>query len=365
MQDLILEKVRDILDNKFVTTEIVEGNDLIIDLDKIKYTITTTANQRDNKNKNITTINLGQCEEKLKEKYKISKNDSLYILKIDVIINNIQKVEYEVYYLFNKNNLTKLDLTICKNIKIDISIPIELSIDEIDIYNKSSALYNDICYTSSNDKTDKTLKDRQDDYKNNNISICEEDCDFNEYDNKNKKAICNCYTKIKLPLISEIKVDKEKLFSNFKNINNIGNFIMLKCFMLLFDKKNFLKNSANYLVIILFTINIITLFVFVCYDYLKIKQLLIKFTNKKEANKQKVINRKNFGVNNINNKKNKLSKNNTININKEKNTILNIRKNFNHKKNKQIKLNKQNKSKLINNLNQINKNKKIFKNNNI
>ena len=32
------------------------------------------------------------------------------------MIENIQKVEYEVYYNFTKNNLTKLNLTVCKNI---------------------------------------------------------------------------------------------------------------------------------------------------------------------------------------------------------------------------------------------------------
>ena len=48
--------------------------------------------------------------------------------------------------------------------------------------------------------------------------VCEENCDFTEYNTEAKKAICSCYTKIIFPLISEIKVDKEKLFSNFKDI---------------------------------------------------------------------------------------------------------------------------------------------------
>ena len=43
----------------------------------------------------------------------------------------IQKVEYEVYYSFDKINLTKLDLSICKDIKIEtikyLIIPIHLN----------------------------------------------------------------------------------------------------------------------------------------------------------------------------------------------------------------------------------------------
>ena len=106
----------------------------------------------------------------------------------------------------------------------------DISIDELDKYNKSSGYYNDICYTlTSENGTDITLKDRQNEFKINNMSICEEDCEFTYYDNINKKAICSCFTKIKMPLISEIKVDKQKLLSNFKDIRNIANFQLIKC----------------------------------------------------------------------------------------------------------------------------------------
>ena len=81
----------------------------------------------------MTTIDLGECETKLKRKYNISSNEILYILKIDLMIENIQKVEYEVYYNFTKNNLTKLNLTVCKNIEIAISIPKEIPMNEINI----------------------------------------------------------------------------------------------------------------------------------------------------------------------------------------------------------------------------------------
>ena len=146
-QEKILKNILNLFDNGFNTTFIDEGEDVIITMDKYSYTITSTENQKNNKNKNETTINMGECETKLKEKYYISKNDSLCILKIDALINNIHKVEYEVYYQFTTNNLTKLDLSVCKNIKIDISIPIEIPKGEIDKYNMSSTLYNDICNT--------------------------------------------------------------------------------------------------------------------------------------------------------------------------------------------------------------------------
>ena len=149
IQDKVLEKIQDILNNNFETTNIEEGNDIIINADKVSYTITTSSNQKNNKDNNISTIDLGECENKLKEKYNISKNSTLYIMKVDVYIDNILKIEYDVYYPFSSNILTKLDLSICKDTKIDLSIPINLPSDELDKYNKSSDIYNNICYTPS------------------------------------------------------------------------------------------------------------------------------------------------------------------------------------------------------------------------
>ena len=270
----------------------------------------------------MTTIDLGSCEDKLKEEYNISINDSLYILKIDYFIENKLKIEYEVYYNFSSNNLTKLNLTVCKGIKIDISIPKDIPIDELDKYNKSSGFYNDICYTlTTSSGTDETLKDRQNDYKNNNLSICEEDCDFTKYNQETKKVICSCDTKIELPIISNVKVDKNKLFSNFKDIRNIGNFEMLSCIELLFNLHNILNNSANYMLLVLFILSIISIFIFRFYDYKRIQKWLKKekknfyykyyYYEDKNKNIKQTIN---------NEKSNKESKNELISVlnNKQK-----------------------------------------------
>ena len=103
---------------------------------------------------------------------------------------------------------------------------------------------------------------------NNSLKVCEEDCDFADYDIINKKALCSCSTKINLPLISKIKINEEKMYSNFKNIKNIANFKMLECIYLLFDKTNIIKNSSNYMMIILMTLSIVSLFDFICHNSL-------------------------------------------------------------------------------------------------
>ncbi len=193
-------------------------------------------------------------------------------MKIDALIGNTLKVEYGVYYNFTPYNLTKLDLSVCSDIKIDISIPIDLPSDNLDKFNITSALYNDICYSMSTETgTDQPLKDRQDEFVNNNISVCEEGCEFSEYNNETKRAKCSCYTKLELPLISEIKIDKKKMFANFKDIKNILNINLLKCVNLLLDKKNLFKNTGNFIAMFLLLLSIITLFVYLCKNKENIK----------------------------------------------------------------------------------------------
>ena len=177
----------------FSFIEVNSGKDkLIIDRNNSKFIITSTHNQ--NRESNKTTINIGNCETKLKDYYNISKEDPLYILKIEVNIEGmkIPKIEYEIYYPLNESNLTKLDLSICQNEKIILSIPVEIN-DIIDKYNPKSGYYNDICYTFTSEiGTDISLADRKEDFINNNMTLCEENCVFEEYDYINNKSICSC-----------------------------------------------------------------------------------------------------------------------------------------------------------------------------
>ena len=56
IQDELLKNIQKILENGFDISNIANGTDLIITLEAFTYTITTTANQKNNKNKNVSTI---------------------------------------------------------------------------------------------------------------------------------------------------------------------------------------------------------------------------------------------------------------------------------------------------------------------
>ena len=72
-----------------------------------------------NKSNISSTIDIGECEAKLKNYYNINDNDSLIIFKYDKYENGllVPTIEYDIYHPITKE---KLDLNICKDTKINI-----------------------------------------------------------------------------------------------------------------------------------------------------------------------------------------------------------------------------------------------------
>ena len=142
-------------------------------------TLTTTKNQKDNENNsNMTTVNLGECENILRKEYNISENEEIIMIKVDSYQEGmkIPKIIFNVYHKINDTYLMKLDLSYCSNIKIDISIPIIIN-ESLEKLNSSSDYYNDLCYTATSDSgTDITLNDRKNEFIDNNKTLCQEKC---------------------------------------------------------------------------------------------------------------------------------------------------------------------------------------------
>ena len=263
-----------------------DGKDSVVQDKGATYTFTTTENQRNNENSNTTTINLGDCEDKLRNYYSIPKQNPLLIFKIDVVEEGLKvpKIEYEVY---NPKNHEKLSLNVCQNSKVNLSIPINIDESDIDKFNSSSGFYNDICYTYTSDKgTDVSLDDRKNEFIEKNMTVCEENCDFVGYDKDTQKAICSCEVKIKLPLMSEITLDKNKLYESFANLKSIFNVKIMKCYHVLFSKKGLTFNIGLYIMIPIIIMHILFMVLFYKKDYnkiiYKIKEIVYVKKNKEE-----------------------------------------------------------------------------------
>ena len=288
---------------------------------------------------NSTIIDFNNCEKKLKNIYNISDDKSLYILLLEKNMEGfiIPKIEYEVYYpLFNISVLSKLNLSFCRNLKIDLSLFVILN-KSVDIVNPKSGFYNDICYRfTSESNTDITLSTRRKEYLDKNLTICEESCEFKHYDELNKKSICSCDIKTNLDKnISANYIDKKKLIKNFINFNNFMNIQMLKCYKLLFNFKDFLRNYANIIFIANKLLHFIVIIIFIIKDFIEFKLnigmiIYYKLNWKKIQNILSKINkRKNVQISRQND-------NNIINSTKRKfyNLKNSINKNINKNKNK-------------------------------
>ena len=265
--DDILEKIEYIFTTKeYDTTEIENGNNDVIKYENMLITLTSTKNQKkDENNVNVTTINLGDCERLLKEAYNISYNETLFIKKIDVIEGGmlIPKIEFDVYYKLNGINLIKLNLSYCKNSKIDISIPVQINKKDIDKYNASSGYYNDICYVAESDcGTDIILNDRQNEFIDNNKTVCQDNCFFSDFDDNINKAKCSCDVVESSNNFENIKINKAKLLENFIDIKNIANIHLLICYEVLFSKKGLIKNYGSYSIIIILLIHLIIIIIY-------------------------------------------------------------------------------------------------------
>ena len=304
-----------------------EKKDFSIELDNLIYTITTPENQKNQKNKNVSTIDMEECINKLKENYNISENETLLILKIDFYEKGIliPIIEYKVYF---KNET--LDLNYCKDIKIKIDIPVSINEKEEFRYNSLSKFYKDICFTyTTESETDICLPDRKREFEEKNLSLCESNCDYKGYDYITKKVSCECEIKIKFPFISKIVIDKDKLLRKFSDVKNYINLNVMKCWRDLFTKKGLISNVGSYLILGIIFICIIILIIFSIKGYKQIYKKIFEIKAIIKNNKQRI-------------KLNLISKNNKNNTKKKKQnnkiekTIKMGRKNSHRIKNSQI-----------------------------
>ena len=303
-RDKDIEQYREIISD-FNVSENKE--DIIESKDNVTYQMTTTNNQKNNTNKNISTINLGKCEEKLKTIYGIDDSLPLIIFKIDYYSPDtlIPIIGYEIYHPLNKS---KLDLKYCEDILIKLNIPVNIDETKLFKYDPNSDFYKDNCfsYTTENG-TDIILNDRKQEFTNNNLSLCENNCNYTGYDTNNKQSTCDCNIKNKMDLISDIIENPNKLSNNFDTndgSSNSGssNIISIKCTKALFSAEGLKNNISSYILLIFIAHFLLSIILFIKCGYPLLIQIINKILNEKEKiQKQNKIKAQAI-INNINNK---------------------------------------------------------------
>ena len=221
-------------------------------------------NQEISDDPGISIIELNECKDILNQVYGI-ENASLLLYKIDTQIEGYSTLSVN-YELYNPNNFSKLNLDYCNQSFIYIKIPVLINPEETYKYDPKSDYYNDMCFPYTNEnEADVLIKDRKNEFINNNMSLCENNCEFKGYDSENKKAICKCKIKNLIEELTDIDIDSEKFFEGWIDIDNLINIKVVKCYKLLSTKNGFLKNIGNFILL-----SIILLFIAsAIYFYLK------------------------------------------------------------------------------------------------
>ena len=196
-------------------------------------------------------------------------------------------LEYEIFYpLYNSNNLTKLNLSSSKGTKIEILISVEIN-DTLDKHDSKSDYYNDICSkTTSESGTDICLKDRRNEFVQNNMSLCEEDCELIYYNYTTKKVKCSCEVKLEKTENYDIKFNKKDFFKSFTDIKSIANLNIMKCYKTVMKIKDLSKNYGCFIISFVIFLHIITLFIFRFIEFNQLKKeinnILITFKSIEE-----------------------------------------------------------------------------------
>ena len=258
----------------------------------------------------IPQIDFGSCNEKIRKKNNIETD--LIILIIEKYFNGTSLLLYSFYHPITGEKINVLDecknediivkediLSVLETTDLDIENILKLTQQNINIFNKSSGFYNDICfhYDSPNEK-DITLKDRIKEFFP-NITLCNEGCICNGINLTSMQAICQCTIN---DLFNENIISGNAFVSNIINeVTDIlyeSNFMILKCYKDIFVYKYFIKNIGGFIILFIIFSQIICVFIYQKYSLNEINKyifILLKvyfsYMNKKaiSTNKNRIL----------------------------------------------------------------------------
>ena len=278
--------INEILNNnlKELLEQIIKNNTDIIIMDGLSiHQITSLNNQIGEMN--LSSIDFRECEDLLKNEYKINETEELIIYKIENYVEeyNIPIIEY---VLFNQNGSERLNLNICNNITVQYNIPVTINENQEYKYDPSSDFYNDECNKYSSDgNIDLTLYDRKNEFNDNNMSLCESGCTYKGYNSTSKSAICDCNIKNDLTYSRD---NTSNLLSQVKTEKSGSNLGVTHCYNVLSSTDQIESNSGFYTTIVLLVIYIVVFIMFCSKGRSNIENQIDEAIDKKFKDKKKI-----------------------------------------------------------------------------
>ena len=256
---------------------IVEGeDDTIYQITNSKKELDLLKSNNISDDYNLSIIDFSECEALLKKKYNINENDSLIFIKKENKTNKASQknIEYECFEPYNK---TKLNMSICSNVDINIYVKLELSevtktlSEQIkalgyNMFDINDRFYKDLCTPYKTlVNTDIILSDRIDYIFNNEDTQCQPNCEFMNYFMGSKYINCKCNVDnddvVDIERID--KFEKKTLYQMFYYVLKYSNYEVLKCYKLVFVKNVLTKNWGSIIIFILFILYLICLIIYI------------------------------------------------------------------------------------------------------
>ena len=241
---------------------------------------------KSNKEK-LTFIDLGECETKLREYFKITPEQKFCVISVEALTKKSNQptndFDYEIY-LDNGTQIT--DFSPCKDNPIEVSSPI-INFDLInyeealifddqgyDIYNPESSFYTDKCTAAYINGNDIIIRDRIKDIYPVNISYCPNNCQLVKTELEAKRFNCSCY----LSSAGSNENDEAQLNiqtdeSYIAYLLDMINYKLFGCPKIIINSSfnDYITNIGLYLGGVLILYNLISFVIFFCYFLYQIR----------------------------------------------------------------------------------------------
>ena len=257
-----------------IMSKIQIGNSYFIKGDDYNVTISLI-----NEEKEGTYIELLECEEKLRNAYNYANDIKLIIFQVEIYIDDDRWINNNIQYaIFNEDKI-RLNLSVCKDEEIIIYYKIknkpQLNLTRIshfdelgvNVFKRGDPFFNDICFPYSEGNSDIILRDRIN-YIYQNYSLCDSGCIYEKIEIEKNTIRCKCSILSKFNLYLE-DFEPEEVKNLLLQNSTLG---VIKCYNLVFNLKNKLKNVGLWITIIAIIGHIPILIFYICLGTIPIQK---------------------------------------------------------------------------------------------
>ena len=252
----------------------------------------------------FASVNLGECENILREHYNIDENDHLLFLKYSKVSGEDNYDSNFQYEIFHPRTFQKLNLSLCDNTSVSVYVPMALNEEQEEIYNQLveqgydpfdlyDKFYREICtpYTSENG-TDVLLDDREEFVYTSlvNKSLCPSGCGYSEYSLNTKYIKCECNTNNTDIVTLDIDhLSGKNAYQSLLSTLKTSNYKVMRCYNLVFNFKIFCHNYGSQISLALFVVYLGFMIYYSCKDIsplkLTISKILFRENNEQDMPK--------------------------------------------------------------------------------